>query len=1192
MSGGPPSPLLRRVVRRTVPASARRVIRRRLLPLARRVHRRFAPPLVSVVVASRGAGDYLAECLASLARQTQPRVEIIVVEGGSPDGKTRVPPLTGWRYPRLRIIRSERQGIAQAHNLGARQARGKYLAFVDADDTLPPGALRTLVRSLELSGSDFAIGAVHRVRLGRVSRPAWHSQVHELDRAAVTINEFPAAMQDVAPFNRLYRRTFWTEKVGGYVEDSDYGDSLIQVTSFTRAVAFDVLKAVTYQWQVRADPRSLVQERVDRQQLEDNLAMLERTWQILSAEASPAVAGAWLGGVFDAQLAPYLENASRADDAFRERLGRTIRTFVAIADEQVWAHVRVEQRLRVWLAARGQWRGLERCIEWFRLNGPIPVTSVEDGRIYAERPSLPDLSELPLDLLELPMRQTGLSACIARVRWRGDTLVLEGWAFIRGLDLTGVTPSLEAWLVDSTTGTRLPVVLRPRMAPEANRWANQRNQSVESSGFTAFLEVDQLPPQDADSLTQMWQLEFKVSAHGVQRTGAVRSLLRSGIAHRMPARELRDSQDPFRVVPVMDARLGFCVQQRTDRVRATDLHAGVDGRTGGRLSVLRQIPAPLASVRAVSAAGIVEAPLVLDRDGHAVFELGLPVGTGEQVDWTFRAVDQQGRSYRVCWPVEKQARRAIGGSGGGARWARSPRGYCDLATDFLAVEVSRVTVSDSALAVEATLVGLTADDLGEAVLRSGRATVAVQTVDSLGPNRARLQFPMSVSLWGNPDRPLPAGRYQLILPNREVTFRPAEELLADLPVEGTTRWHGFTVARRPSHTDLTLTLRAPLADDERGRFAQRRLAQWYDETDFRPTESVLFQCYRGEFATDSQRAIHEELHRQSHGLALLWGVSDYSVVLPEGALPLLIGSRAWYAAVASSRYLCQNIDFDRFFRHRPYQRYLQTFHGYPFKSMGISLWRAQGKSESVIDAECERRNSAWDALLVPSDPCVAMYRREYRYEGEILVTGYPRNDSLVSSDAEAVRLAVRERLGIAADKTVVLYAPTWRDTVATGAWTARLFDELDLDQLTEQLGDGYAVLLRGHNYNLRDGGTSASAAVLDVSSYPEINDLILAADVAILDYSSLRFDWLITEKPVLFFVPDLDDYLSARTVLFDYRSSAPGPLLKSTDEVIAALHGLPAVSRDFADARRTFNATFNGLHDGNAAKRVVNAFFD
>ncbi len=115
--------------------------------------------------------------------------------------------------------------------------------------------------------------------------------------------------------------------------------------------------------------------------------------------------------------------------------------------------------------------------------------------------------------------------------------------------------------------------------------------------------------------------------------------------------------------------------------------------------------------------------------------------------------------------------------------------------------------------------------------------------------------------------------------------------------------------------------------------------------------------------------------------------------------------------------------------------------------------------------------------------------------------------------------------------------------------------------------------------------------VLDVTSYPEINDLILAADVAILGYSSLRFDWLITEKPVVFFVPDLEDYLSARTVLFDYRSSAPGSLLRSTADVVTALRDLPAVSTDYASARRAFNATFNGLHDGKAAKRVVDAFF-
>jgi CDP-glycerol glycerophosphotransferase len=115
--------------------------------------------------------------------------------------------------------------------------------------------------------------------------------------------------------------------------------------------------------------------------------------------------------------------------------------------------------------------------------------------------------------------------------------------------------------------------------------------------------------------------------------------------------------------------------------------------------------------------------------------------------------------------------------------------------------------------------------------------------------------------------------------------------------------------------------------------------------------------------------------------------------------------------------------------------------------------------------------------------------------------------------------------------------------------------------------------------------------VVDVTRYPEITDLILAADVAVLDYSSLRFDWVLTGKPVLFFVPDLADYLSARTALFEYGPTAPGPLLSTTGEVVDAILDLDSVSMDYAQARIDFNRRFNALHDGHATQRVVDSFF-
>ena len=208
-----------------------------------------------------------------------------------------------------------------------------------------------------------------------------------------------------------------------------------------------------------------------------------------------------------------------------------------------------------------------------------------------------------------------------------------------------------------------------------------------------------------------------------------------------------------------------------------------------------------------------------------------------------------------------------------------------------------------------------------------------------------------------------------------------------------------------------------------------------------------------------------------------------------------------------------------------------------------------------------------------------------------MVTGYPRNDALVTADTASVRSTVLTRLGIDPDRIVVLYAPTWRDTIATSAWTAKLFDGLDLEDLAERLGDRYAVLLRGHNYNLREGHSPISGKVWDVSGYPEINDLLLAADVAVLDYSSIRFDWLITGKPVVFFVPDLEEYLNSRTVLFGFSETAPGPLLGTTREVGEALLDLGSVISEYAAARELFNKEFNRLHDGRATERVINAFF-
>jgi len=260
--------------------------------------------------------------------------------------------------------------------------------------------------------------------------------------------------------------------------------------------------------------------------------------------------------------------------------------------------------------------------------------------------------------------------------------------------------------------------------------------------------------------------------------------------------------------------------------------------------------------------------------------------------------------------------------------------------------------------------------------------------------------------------------------------------------------------------------------------------------------------------------------------------------------------------------------------------------------MGIDFWRSKGFTDEEVQRSVDRVNREWDTLLVPSEECVAYYREQYDFEGDFLVTGYPRCDALVNDDASAVRRTVLSRVGVDEGQTVVLYAPTYRDRLNTRMFAAARFDELELGRLATLLGPGYTLLVRGHNNNQRElDRVTGMAQVVDVTDYPDINELTLACEVAVLDYSSLRFDWAITGKPMVFFVPDLEDYFALRRPLFPYEGTAPGPWTSTTEEVAAALGDVPGLRTKYAADIEQFNQRFNALHDGHATERVLAAFF-
>jgi CDP-glycerol glycerophosphotransferase len=347
---------------------------------------------------------------------------------------------------------------------------------------------------------------------------------------------------------------------------------------------------------------------------------------------------------------------------------------------------------------------------------------------------------------------------------------------------------------------------------------------------------------------------------------------------------------------------------------------------------------------------------------------------------------------------------------------------------------------------------------------------------------------------------------------------------------------------------------------------------------------VVYQSFEGR-VSDSPLALFRELRRRRPEARHVWLADPaHGHTVPDGAAAVAWGTDECIEALEAADLLVANTHTNLRWRKRHGATYLQTWHGTPLKRIQWDvMWAPAGRREELAEDVAQ-----WDLLVSPNRVSTPRLRRAFRYDREVLETGYPRNDVLSGPDSHAIRARVRAQLDIPGDRTVVLYAPTWRDDAVLPEGGKEFELVLDVDAFEERLGGDHVLLLRLH-YMLSDRLEAMThASVRDVSSHPDISELYLASDVLVTDYSSTMFDFAITGRPQLFFTYDLEDYRDRlRGFYFDLEPIAPGPLLRTTDDLLEALADLPSVTAACAERYAAFRDTFCHLEDGRATQRVV-----
>jgi CDP-glycerol glycerophosphotransferase (TagB/SpsB family) len=417
------------------------------------------------------------------------------------------------------------------------------------------------------------------------------------------------------------------------------------------------------------------------------------------------------------------------------------------------------------------------------------------------------------------------------------------------------------------------------------------------------------------------------------------------------------------------------------------------------------------------------------------------------------------------------------------------------------------------------------------------------------------------------DEPAPAGRVARL---REATLDhgsyPAYRLL-----EGARRRRAA-----PARTRRRVVARARARRID--RYYRSRLEQPIDD------QLAVFGAYWFRGYSCNPRAIYEKARELVPGMRGVWVVYPRSVgAIPPGVEYVVAGTREYFDVIARARYFVNNVNFPDHLVKREGTLHVMTHHGTPLKTMGLDLRGTPVAGRRMNFEALIRRCERWDFSVSQNAFTTPIWERVYPTSYESLEVGYPRNDVLANATVEDVRRA-RAELGIAPGQTAILYAPTHRE------YHAQYTPVLDLARFAEALGPDHVVLARAHYFYdpgrlLRE--LHEAGRVRDVAAHPSVEELCLAADMLVTDYSSLMFDYGVLDRPIVIHAADWEVYNAMRGTYFDLPSEPPGVVVRTEGDLAEAITSGAAAGDEAAQARAEFRARFCSLDDGRASERVV-----
>ncbi|MFF1451516.1 CDP-glycerol glycerophosphotransferase family protein [Streptomyces sp. NPDC058274] len=377
----------------------------------------------------------------------------------------------------------------------------------------------------------------------------------------------------------------------------------------------------------------------------------------------------------------------------------------------------------------------------------------------------------------------------------------------------------------------------------------------------------------------------------------------------------------------------------------------------------------------------------------------------------------------------------------------------------------------------------------------------------------------------------------------------------------------------------------------RAAAAERIRGGWSAVQEHRPLDPHLavYSAFSHRGVLGDPAAVHRAARELAPHIRAVWVVREDQVpLLPPGIEHVTPDSLRYRQITARATYFVNNVNWPGTLVKRPGSVHIHTHQGTPLKHMAADLLDKPGARHGFDVPQMLRRADRWDYSLVANRHSELVWDRAYPCHFTSLRTGSPRNDVLVRATPDA-GAAVRARLGVPDGHTVVLYAPTRRDYIRGGH-----VDRIDLARFADDLGEGHTLVVRLHP-SLADGPARGlglaelhrRGVLLDATDEPHVEELMLASDVLVTDYSALMFDYANLDRPIVIHADDWGAYAASRGAYFDITADAPGHVASCYRELAWLFASGAWRDGESAQLRAGFRERFCEFDDGRAAERVV-----